>query len=165
MSDFDSAIRAGIESAKSADIASREIGEIFSVLDKDVKNATAGKVGAHLEVNLFTNTLAALAKSQPAGNQIFTLSLISTSDKSKNSQVATISKTSNGYPVQVVYGNTSVLAKDAVGLKSAISNIFMAPETGRALLSLSSLPVLTRPSVAQSPAAPSKPKNVLKRPG
>lgn len=158
MSDFFDAIKVGIKNAQSAEVAVREIDAVFDQLDDSVRRSTDGKVRVRMEKNTLVNALAAFSKD--AGSEIaFNVYLTASQDPSMRFLMATVTRATNGYPIQLVHERAVISVKDAAGLKSAISNVLTSTDVGRSILNLISTPQLKKPP------GPVTKQTVLKRPG
>lgn len=140
MSDFLSAIQAGISSAKAGEAAAREISQIIIEVTRTLEAATSRRATLVIEENSIIATIAKVSASLSGQGSTFTSKslrlLVRNIDQSasKGTEIGTLSTSSNGYPVLINWAAVTNSASDGPGLRKAFADLLSRPETGRAIL-------------------------------
>ena len=139
MADYASALQAGIDAAKEAGRARREIREVFDDCAKQVAEATQGKIRVHIEsLREPPRTLKemySLDDSERVTYQAIVASDPTSKDKSTH-ELAKWGPSAYGYPVRVEWGNQDHRCEDKKALSQCLADLLKAPSVGEVFLTL-----------------------------
>lgn len=144
MADFISAFERGIKAAEAAEIARREIDEVFLELNKQMLSRTGGKISIGRRDSLLSNVMSAFnaIKSRtdvPSVPQ--NIDAWNPGVTSATSTLASWVQDRAGYPCTITWGKEDHTCLDRAGLESALESLLSDPVIGAKLRALMRLDV------------------------
>jgi hypothetical protein len=145
MTDFKKAFEDGIENAKIAKIAKDEVKAIFEDLNKQLDDATSGKVKIKITRSTrvikesFPNTFSSIIQGLGAtrSENYSAISAINpTIESCPAKELAIWEQDKKGYPCTVSFNNEDIICDDKKSLERALENLLRDPSIADILSSL-----------------------------
>ncbi|MEE1882840.1 hypothetical protein V0R55_22010 [Pseudomonas soli] len=154
MSNFKDSFGRGLQAAEIAASLNAEINSVFQALNKDISEASGGKIKIHREIKVnlpnFVGTrrltgamvsglLSDISKNDDGYNKILASNPLARDSKSH--EIAKFKQHRNGYPCEVVFEDEKIVCDDKPALERALSYMLSDAEVGRKLQNLMSLTI------------------------
>lgn len=145
MADYVKAIKKGLNAAAIADANRREIDSVFNELNRQLTEATDGKITAQI---------VAFSESKPRPNLAHTpqwpykaICVFNFSLGEVATQLARWHQDTHGYPCKISYGNKEIYCEDKASLENALADMLRAPSVGKVLSKIITLAEIHEPAV------------------
>ena len=150
MVDYAAAFRQGLEAAKAADVARREIDSVFAELNRQMLEASDGKIRVdRTQEYVPEHGFAALAVLVSGKRDTYWAIVAHNPSVTKSpvKELATWSQDRAGYPCKVAFGGVNESCYDRAALENCLAQLLSDPVVGERLSSLMRL----EPSPATEP--------------
>jgi hypothetical protein len=145
MADFKDAFKQGLDAAEKAEIARKEVDNVFAELDQQMREASDGKIGIHRQEYYVPEPGALVLPYFISGKKRETyLSITAYNPNVANSdkQLAKWNQNRTGYPCKIVFDESEWYCADRESLETALAELLRNPIVGE---KLSSLLILEQP--------------------
>jgi len=137
MVDFITAFQEGLNAAEIADKNKREINSVFDELNRQLSEATDGKVKVVIRDNILealSRSISLFTVNQPKKNQaIWALNPLF---QSSSKELAIWNQDPNGYPCKISFGNKEHYCEDKSDLENTLAIMLQDPIVGETLSKL-----------------------------
>jgi len=157
MTDFINAFKGGLGAAEAADRARRDIDEVFSDLDSQIREGSDGKLSiARVEFEIEKSSWNALLISFPPKPKETYWAIAATNPTIKQSHESELAKWQMdplGYPCKLSWSQNEYICVDRAALESCLADLLRDPTVGEYLYVLMNLEPLEAKAETAQPEA------------
>lgn len=142
MTDYTKAFKEGLTAAKDADIARREINEVFKELDQQIRKGSDGKIAVdRRQYEVRESGWQSMFTIQPKVKETY-WAITAHNPSFPDSPVKQLARWTPGragYPCKIVWGDTEMSCYDRQSLESSLAEVLRDPLVGEKIYELMNL--------------------------